>query len=56
MTTLLAETLGAEKGLQPEPVSADEVEAVYLRRMKAKGAEIGLAMLQELPQPWPAKR
>lgn len=40
LATLLAETLGAEYGLTPEPVTADTVEAAYLRRMKATGAVI----------------
>jgi hypothetical protein len=37
----LAETLGEEMDLQPEPVTPLEVEAAYLRRMKATGAELG---------------
>lgn len=37
----LAETLGAELGLQPEPVTPAEVERAYLRRMKATTAQIG---------------
>jgi hypothetical protein len=41
LATLLAETLGAEAGLQPQPVTPAEVEAAYLRRMKAAGAELG---------------
>lgn len=49
MATLLAEALGVEHGLQPEPVSAEAVEAAYLRRMKAKEVTIGPATVKELP-------
>ena len=38
LALLLAETLAAEQNLQPEPVTANDVEAAYLRRMKAKRA------------------
>jgi len=41
MAMMLAEVVGTEYGLQPEPVTPDEVEAAYLRRMKAKSAELG---------------
>lgn len=37
----LAETLGAELGLQPEAVTPAEVERAYLRRLKATSAQIG---------------
>jgi hypothetical protein len=46
LATLLAEVIGVEYQLQPEPVS---VEAAYLRRMKAKAAELGPAQLSDLP-------
>jgi hypothetical protein len=46
---LLAEALAAEYNLQPEPVTPDEVEAAYLRRIKAKGAELGPPGDIELP-------
>lgn len=41
LAMLLAEALGTEYDLEPEPVTAAEVEAAYLRRMKADGAELG---------------
>jgi hypothetical protein len=50
LATLIAEALGAEGGLAPEPVTPEEVEAAYLRRMKAAGAEIGPAQIRELPK------
>jgi len=50
LATMLAEALGAEQGLVPDPVEASEVEAAYLRRMKVAEAEIGPARLTELPQ------
>jgi hypothetical protein len=46
----LAEALGAEYGLQPEPVTPGEVEAAYLRRMKLKRAEFGPPDLADWPQ------
>lgn len=51
LATALAEALGAEYQLNTEPVSAAEVEAAYLRRMKATQAEIGPAQLtqEQLP-------
>lgn len=49
LATLLAETLGAEYNLQPEPVAIEAVEAAYLRRMKAREAELGPAQLSDLP-------
>lgn len=49
LATLLAETLGAETNLQPEPVAIEAVEAAYLRRMKARAAELGPAKPTELP-------
>jgi hypothetical protein len=45
----LAEALGAEQDLRPEPVTAAEVEAAYLRRMKAKEAQLGPPELAGLP-------
>jgi hypothetical protein len=41
LATMLAEALGTEYDLHPEPVTPAEVEAAYLRRMKAGGAELG---------------
>lgn len=41
LATMLAEALGAEYDLHPEPVTPADVEATYLRRMKAAGAELG---------------
>ncbi|MCL4303974.1 MAG: hypothetical protein KJ077_50285 [Anaerolineae bacterium] len=49
LATLLAETLGAETNLQPEPIAIEAVEAAYLRRMKAREAQLGPAKLTELP-------
>jgi hypothetical protein len=46
---LLAEALGAETNLHPEPISIEAVEAAYLRRMKVREAELGPAKLTELP-------
>jgi hypothetical protein len=45
----MAEALGAERGLRPEPVTAEQVEAAYLRRMKADGAELGPPVLKAAP-------
>jgi hypothetical protein len=45
----LAEALAAEQDISPEPVTATEVEAAYLRRMKAKRAELGPPQLQQSP-------
>lgn len=50
LATMLAEALGAEYNLQPEPVTAAAVEAAYLRRLKAAGAEIGPPQVTGLPQ------
>lgn len=50
LATLLAETLAAEAGLQAEPVTAEAVEAAYLRRLKTAGALIGPAGAVALPQ------
>ncbi|MEW5959249.1 MAG: hypothetical protein AB1801_16080 [Chloroflexota bacterium] len=50
VATLLAETLGAGYNLKPAPVSPLEVEAAYLRRMKATGAEIGPPQDIDLPR------
>ncbi|GIK38121.1 MAG: hypothetical protein BroJett011_19540 [Chloroflexota bacterium] len=50
LATMIAEALGTETGLTPDPVEAGEVEAAYLRRMKATGAEIGPAQFKEVPQ------
>lgn len=41
LATMLAEALGTEYDLHPEPVTPAEVEAAYLRRMKANEAELG---------------
>lgn len=49
LATLLAEAIGVEYNLRPEPVPVEAVEAAYLRRMKARGAELGPAQLTELP-------
>jgi CBS domain-containing protein len=40
MALRLAEALGQEQGLRPAPVSANDVEAAYLRRLKVKRAEV----------------
>jgi hypothetical protein len=45
----LAETLALEQGVPLPPVTAAEVEAAYLRRLKAKRAEIGPPAVTELP-------
>jgi hypothetical protein len=50
LATLVAEVLAAEAGLQAEPVTAEAVEAAYLRRLKAAGALIGPAGAAALPQ------
>ncbi len=50
LATMLAEALGFEYNLQPQPVTPAEVEAAYLRRMKAAGAELGPAQTANLPQ------
>jgi hypothetical protein len=55
LATLMAEALGKEERLVTEPVTAAEVEAAYLRRMKAARAEIGPAELKELPAAIEAK-
>ena len=58
LATMLAETLGAEHDLHPEPVTPAEVEAAYLRRMKAAGAELGAPppdpSLPRSAEGWPA--
>ena len=50
LATMLAEALALDYGVQQEPVSAGEVEAAYLRRMKAPEAVIAPPPDQELPQ------
>ena len=45
----MAEALGEEIDLGPEPVTAAQVEAAYLRRMKADVVELGLSTLKEVP-------
>ncbi|HEX9922178.1 MAG TPA: hypothetical protein VGD99_05915 [Anaerolineae bacterium] len=50
LATMLAETLGTEADLRPEPVTPAEVKAAYLRRMKAEGVELG-APAPDLPLP-----
>jgi len=49
VATMLGEALAADYEVEPEPVSANEVEAAYLRRMKAKVAVIGPPPAIELP-------
>jgi hypothetical protein len=49
LALLLAEALGAEQNLQAAPATAEQVEAAYLRRMKASKAELGPPQLKELP-------
>ncbi len=49
LATLLAEAIGAESQLQPEPLPLEAVEAAYLRRMKVKAAELGPAQRSDLP-------
>ncbi len=41
LAVMLAETLAGEAGLHTEPVTDSQVEAAYLRRMKAAAATIG---------------
>jgi hypothetical protein len=50
VATMLAEALGAEHGLQPEPVMPEAVEAAYLRRLKVTGARLGPPEQTQLPQ------
>jgi hypothetical protein len=50
LATALAETLALEYNIPLPPVIAEEVEAAYLRRMKAKRAEPGSPQPRELPQ------
>lgn len=50
LATALAETLALEYDIPLPPVTAAEVEAAYLRRMKAKGAELGPPQQLELPR------
>ncbi len=45
----MAEVLGEDIDLRPEPVSAEQVEAAYLRRMKADGATVGPPALGAVP-------
>jgi hypothetical protein len=45
----LAEALSGEDGPRPESATPDEVEAAYLRRMKASFAELGPPRLEEPP-------
>jgi hypothetical protein len=40
LALLLTETMAAEQDLQPEPVTANDVEVAYLRRMKVKHAAL----------------
>ena len=49
MAMRLAEAVGVEQGLHPEPATSEEIEAAYLRRMKAKAALLGPPQLTELP-------
>ena len=49
MAIRLAEAVGVEQGLRPEPATAEEIEAAYLRRMKAKEALLGPPQVTELP-------
>ena len=46
----LAEVLGQEVGVSSDPATPEEVEATYLRRMKASVAEVGPAKLAEVPK------
>ncbi|NIP71364.1 MAG: hypothetical protein GTO04_20055, partial [Planctomycetales bacterium] len=46
----LAEVLAVEYEIPLPPVTPVEVEAAYLRRMKAKRAELGPPQLWELPR------
>ena len=50
LATMLAEALALDYGVQQEPVTAGEVEAAYLRRMKAPEAVIGPPPAEGLPQ------
>jgi hypothetical protein len=45
----MAEVLALEYDIPLPPVTPSEVEAAYLRRMKAKRAELGPSQVQELP-------
>jgi hypothetical protein len=49
LATALAETLALEYDVPLPPVTPAEVEAAYLRRMKAKRAELGPPQARELP-------
>jgi hypothetical protein len=49
LATALAETLALEYDIPLPPVTAEAVEAAYLRRMKAKRAELGEPQPRELP-------
>lgn len=49
LATALAETLALEYDIPLPPVTAAEVEAAYLRRMKAKRAELGPPQARNLP-------
>jgi hypothetical protein len=50
LATALAETLALEYDIPLPPVTPAEVEAAYLRRMKAKRAEVGPPQPVELPR------
>jgi hypothetical protein len=50
MALRLAEALGQEQGLKPAPVSANDVEAAYLRRLKVKRAEVSRSGEIQLPR------
>ena len=49
LATALGETLALEYDIPFPPVTAEAVEAAYLRRMKAKRAELGEPQPRELP-------
>ena len=49
LATALAETLALEYDISLPPITAEAVEAAYLRRMKAKRAELGEPQSRELP-------
>lgn len=49
LATALAETLALEYDIPLPPVTAEAVEAAYLRRMKAKRADLGPPQPRELP-------
>jgi|GEM_PF-2896529 len=49
LATALAETLALEYDIPLPPVTAEEVEAAYLRRMKVKRVELGEPQPRDLP-------